>query len=63
MSKSTQAILVDDEADEAWINAITMIRARLWGCIDEGRVTPEALALAMELSDALAAAVAEAEGT
>ena len=63
MSKSTQAILVDDEADEAWINAITMIRARLWGCVDEGKITPEALEFALELSEALAAAVAEAEGT
>ena len=47
MSKSTQAILVDEQRDEAWINAITTIRARLWGCVDEGKITPEALALAM----------------
>jgi hypothetical protein len=60
---SNQAVMVDDQRDEDWINAVTMIRAHPWGCIDEGRVTPEALALAMELSDALAAAVAEAEGT
>ena len=34
---STQAVFVDDQRDEAWINAVTMIRAQLWGCIDGGQ--------------------------
>jgi hypothetical protein len=62
------AVLVDDddaqaEREDRWLTAMTKIHACVVGgaLFDDG-ASPQALALAMELSQALAEAVAEAEG-
>jgi hypothetical protein len=61
----TEAVLVDDEVrEDRWLSAMTKIHAVIVGgaLFDDG-ASPEALAIAMELSEALADAVAAAEGT
>jgi hypothetical protein len=58
----TEAVLVDDEVrEDRWLSAMTKIHAVIVGgaLFDDG-ASPEALAIAMELSEALAEAVAEA---
>jgi hypothetical protein len=63
---STEAVLVDDDEvrTDRWLSAMTKIHACVVGgaLFDDG-ASPQALALALELSEALAEAVAEAEGT
>jgi hypothetical protein len=56
-------VLVDDDEvrEDRWLSAMTKIHAVIVGgaLFDDG-ASPEALAIAMELSEALAEAVAEA---
>lgn len=68
MSEPNAAVLIEDddaqaEREDRWLSAMTKIHACVVGgaLFDDG-ASPQALALAMELSQALADAVAEAEG-
>jgi hypothetical protein len=64
MSESTQAVMIEDDEvrQDRWLSAMARVHAAVVGGLlfDDG-ASPEALALAMELSEALAEAVAEAD--